>query len=116
MSGVPGNCKRAPLTWLLQFRRALYGQQKFAMPPISSCSSTVRHRLANRSQTPTYWGWWRLGRQVSMSPLEIARAFNAPILQDADPNATGDDLKRELGHKSVCFALKDNQLMSGDSR
>ena len=25
----------------------------------------------------TYWGWWRLGRDVSMSPLEIARAFGA---------------------------------------
>lgn len=22
---------------------------------------------------PTYWGWWRLGRSVSFSPLEIAK-------------------------------------------
>lgn len=40
-----------------------------------------------------------------MSPLEIARAFNAPILRDADPNATGDDLKRDLGSVKVCLAL-----------
>lgn len=22
---------------------------------------------------PTYWGWWRIGRPVSFSPLEIAK-------------------------------------------
>ena len=25
-------------------------------------------------------GWWVLGRTVSLSPLEIAKAFNAPLL------------------------------------
>lgn len=53
----------------------------------------------------TYWGWWRLGRQVSMSPLEIARAFGAPLLETADPNATGDDLKKELGTQKIRFAV-----------
>jgi hypothetical protein len=53
----------------------------------------------------TYWGWWRLGREVSMSPLEIARAFGAPLLETADPNATGDDLKRELGTQEIRFAV-----------
>lgn len=36
-----------------------------------------------------------------MSPLEIARAFDAPILQAADPNATGDDLKKDFGRERV---------------
>ena len=49
----------------------------------------------------TYWGFWTLGRSVSMSPLEIARAFDAPILQNADPNATGDDLKKEFGGETI---------------
>lgn len=50
--------------------------------------------LACLAILPTYWGWWHLGREVSMSPLEIARAFEAPIMRDTDPNATGDDLKK----------------------
>jgi hypothetical protein len=33
--------------------------------------------------------WKRLGREVSMSPLEIAKAFNAPILEDVNSNSTG---------------------------
>lgn len=53
----------------------------------------------------TYWGWWRLGRDVSMSPLEIARAFHAPLLESADPNATGDDLKKDLGGQKIRFAV-----------
>lgn len=53
---------------------------------------------------PTYWGWWRLGRKVSMSPLEIARAFDAPVLREAPHNATGDDVKKILGPKRVNLA------------
>lgn len=59
--------------------------------------------LACLAITPTYWGWWRLGRPVSMSPLEIARAFDAPILRQVHPNATGDDLKKALGRERVRF-------------
>lgn len=34
-----------------------------------------------------YWGWWQLGRRVSFSPIEIAKAFDAPLLRDANTNA-----------------------------
>jgi hypothetical protein len=33
------------------------------------------------------WGWWHLGRDVSLSPVEIAKAFAAPSLAGVDPNA-----------------------------
>lgn len=26
---------------------------------------------------PTFWGWWEDGREVGVSPLEIAKAFDA---------------------------------------
>lgn len=39
-----------------------------------------------------YWGWWRLGREVSFSPLEIANAFEAPSLADRNSNATGKQI------------------------
>lgn len=57
--------------------------------------------LACLAILPTYWGWWNLGREVSMSPLEIARAFGAPVMPDADPNATGGDIKRSMGDEKV---------------
>lgn len=41
---------------------------------------------------PTFDGWWHLGRTVSMSPIETAKAFDAPLLRQADPNGTADDI------------------------
>lgn len=40
-----------------------------------------------------------------MSPLEIARAFGAPLLESADSNATGDDFKKKLGTQKIRFAV-----------
>jgi hypothetical protein len=52
---------------------------------------------------PTYWGWWRLGRPVSMSPLEIAKAFDAPLMQQTDPNGSAADHLRTLGDMRVRY-------------
>jgi hypothetical protein len=32
---------------------------------------------------PLFWGWWQLGRAVSLNPLEVAHAFCAPLLRGA---------------------------------
>jgi hypothetical protein len=42
----------------------------------------------------TLWGWWELGRDITLSPLETARAFGAHLFQygndmDADALASG---------------------------
>lgn len=34
----------------------------------------------------TFYGWWELGRTVSLSPLEIAKAFDAPLLSQVGSN------------------------------
>jgi hypothetical protein len=52
---------------------------------------------------PTYWGWWHLGRPVSMSFLEIAKAFDAPLMQRANPNGTADDHLRSVGDTRVRY-------------
>jgi hypothetical protein len=28
---------------------------------------------------PIFWGWWELGRSVTLNPIEIAKAFDAPF-------------------------------------
>jgi hypothetical protein len=59
--------------------------------------------MACLSIIPTYWGWWRLGRPVSMSPLEVAKAFDAPLMQQAHPNGTIDDHLRSFGDTRVRY-------------
>lgn len=54
---------------------------------------------------PLYIGWWQLGRKVSMSPLEVARAFDAPLLRGTAANAEVDELARETKGERVRYGV-----------
>jgi hypothetical protein len=66
--------------------------------------------LACLSIIPTYWGWWNLGRPVTMSPLEIAKAFDAPLLRPTDPNGTAADHIRVVGDMRLRYGPDDTTL------
>jgi hypothetical protein len=68
--------------------------------------------LACLSIVPTYWGWWNLGRPVTMSPLEIAKAFDAPLLRPTDPNGTAADHIRVVGDMRLRYGPDDTALES----
>jgi len=59
---------------------------------------------------PTFFGWWKLGRKVSMSPLEIAKAFDAARLEDVDSNAETRRLLKEAGTRSVRYGAVSSTL------
>ncbi|CAH0051568.1 unnamed protein product [Clonostachys solani] len=51
-----------------------------------------------------FHGFWRLGRPVSMSPLEIATAFQAPITKGAVSVASdADDIAKQIGRRGVRY-------------
>lgn len=50
-------------------------------------------------------GWWHLGREVSLSPIEIAKAFNAPLLAESHPNAEVRRLLRECGEQRLRYGV-----------
>ncbi|KAF2816631.1 uncharacterized protein BDZ99DRAFT_494425 [Mytilinidion resinicola] len=49
------------------------------------------------------WGWWELGRSVSLSPLETAKAFGAPITSGAGHEKEADRIIKEVGHEKVAY-------------
>ncbi len=51
---------------------------------------------------PLYWRWWRLGRSVTLSPVEIAKAFGAPLLRGVNSNATA----HEMAHAASALAVR----------
>ncbi|RDL32562.1 uncharacterized protein BP5553_09018 [Venustampulla echinocandica] len=60
---------------------------------------------------PTFFGWWALGRKVSLSPIEIAKAFDAPILSNSlDSNLDADDLLKEVGDRPVRYGALGEQV------
>lgn len=54
---------------------------------------------------PTYWGWWRIGRPVSFSPLEMAKAFESPMLSDCYSNSNGRTLAKYATDEPVRYGL-----------
>jgi hypothetical protein len=49
------------------------------------------------------WGWWELGRPVSLSPLETARAFGAPAMQHIDRNSAVEEILKKMGGIGVKY-------------
>ncbi|KAF2496769.1 hypothetical protein BU16DRAFT_341390 [Lophium mytilinum] len=49
------------------------------------------------------WGWWELGRSVTLSPLETAKAFGAPITLGAGHEKEADRIIKEVGHEKVAY-------------
>jgi hypothetical protein len=52
---------------------------------------------------PTYYGWWALGRECSLSPLEIARAFNAPLLNGSGVDGSWKQIYNDVGEGKVKY-------------
>ncbi|KAH8811077.1 hypothetical protein F5884DRAFT_781116 [Xylogone sp. PMI_703] len=50
---------------------------------------------------PTFIGWWELGRNMTLNPIETAKAFDAPALQGPGSNAPLEELVRIVGHREI---------------
>lgn len=50
---------------------------------------------------PTFWGYWVLVREPTMSPVDMARAFHAPVLNRAEDRRATADLLKEVGPKNI---------------
>lgn len=70
---------------------------------------------------PSYWGYWELGRKVTLGPMEIASAFQAPVLQHGEQGAPGggevNKLLEVVGKRQVLYGqTEDGKLaMAGPS-
>jgi hypothetical protein len=49
------------------------------------------------------WGWWELGRNVSLSPLELAKAFQAPVMQRVGEKSTISEILKVAGNVRVQY-------------
>jgi hypothetical protein len=58
---------------------------------------------------PTFYGWWRLGRSVSFSPIEIAKSFESPLLEACNSNSSGRDLAKKEGKVWIRYGEKQSQ-------
>ena len=59
-------------------------------------------------------GWWHLGREVSLSPIEVAKAFAAPVLYNASSNAEVAALVKEVGARRLRYGAVWNDEDDGE--
>lgn len=53
---------------------------------------------------PLLLKWWRVGREVSLSPVEVARAFGAPeLVAGSGSNSSARELLREVGSRNIRY-------------
>lgn len=72
--------------------------------------------LAAFSVLPLFYGFWNLGREVSMNPFEIAMAFDAPLLADAGPHCSAGDIVKQIGDKHIIYGAFTTQEPSSPLR
>lgn len=51
-----------------------------------------------------FWGYWELGRSVSMNPLEVALAFDSAILAEVNSNSHRSQIVSTVGPHKVIYA------------
>ncbi|KAI9857281.1 MAG: hypothetical protein M1813_008319 [Trichoglossum hirsutum] len=61
------------------------------------------------------WGWWELGRKVTLNPIETAKAFNVPRLRMADSGCSAEDIVKNIGDLQVEYIQVQVQDAAGNS-
>ena len=51
-----------------------------------------------------FWGYWELGRSVSLNPLEIALAFDSAMLANVNSNSCRSQIVSTVGSQKVIYA------------
>lgn len=56
---------------------------------------------------PSFWGYWELGRKVTLGPLEIANAFEAPAFSHLNTGAGGvEGVLKTVGKERVQYGAR----------
>ena len=60
---------------------------------------------------PSYWGFWQLGRKVTLGPIEVAGAFQAPVMDHPVTATHGevDQFVKEIGSRRVRYGQVEGQ-------
>jgi hypothetical protein len=63
---------------------------------------------------PSYFGFWQLGRTVTLGPIEVAGAFQAPVMDHPAVATHGevDEFVKEIGQRQVRYGLVSGERLA----
>ncbi|RYP62959.1 hypothetical protein DL770_009500 [Monosporascus sp. CRB-9-2] len=67
--------------------------------------------LATLSMVSLLNGWRQLGRDFSLSPVEIAMAFGAPHTAGGDPSADVSTLLKDIGKRRAQYSMLESKFL-----
>ncbi|KAI9822913.1 MAG: hypothetical protein M1832_002938 [Thelocarpon impressellum] len=101
VAAAAGNDSQVQTVQAIQVRdRAVYESNMLFL-----ALATAATALGTLAVLPTFYGYWTLGRTTSLSPIETAKAFNAPLLRSPDSNAEVDELLDRIGGRRVRYGM-----------
>ena len=56
---------------------------------------------------PAYWGWWTIGLELTLSPFQMAKVFNAPVLKGVNSAAGATGVVEEVGNMKLKLGVVD---------
>jgi len=59
--------------------------------------------VAALSLLPLFWRWWKLGKMSFLSPIELALAFDSPLLKSASSATGSSGAIKSLGNVKVKY-------------
>lgn len=67
--------------------------------------------LSLLSLLPWLVNYWKLERKTSLSPIETAKAFGAPLLVDGSGNAPINLMLKDVGARRAHFGEQGNEIV-----
>ena len=61
---------------------------------------------------PAYWGWWTIGVELTLSPFQMAKVFNAPVFKGINSAAGATGVVDEAGAKILKLGVVDADNLS----
>ncbi len=54
---------------------------------------------------PMFWGWWTLGKNLTLSPFDVALAFDSPLLDDINSGASARGVVERIGSTRLKYGV-----------
>lgn len=57
---------------------------------------------------PSFYGWWNIGVELSLSPFQMAKAFDSPLLESINSGAGATGIVKNAGHWRLRLGVVDS--------
>ena len=65
---------------------------------------------------PSFYGWWTIGVELSLSPFQMAKAFGSPLFGSINSGAGATSIVKSAGHWRLRLGVVDNSVSEANGK